>query len=157
MQVALDESKLSKDRELKVGACVVKRNQIIGKGYNQMPDGMETWAIEMSKMFNKPFDIWGKDKNDKLHNNKMFYVNHAERVALHDAVLYNGVNSVKGSTLYVTLHPCNECAKSIVLYGVKKVVYKSSEKSTEKLANKDEFKAGAIILKAAGIPVEELK
>ena len=42
---------------------------------------------------------------------------------------------MKGYTLYVTLFPCNECAKVIIQSGIKKVVFLSDVKK-----DKEEYK-----------------
>jgi dCMP deaminase len=39
-------------------------------------------------------------------------------------------NSAEGSTLYITLSPCRDCAKLILQAGIKRVVYKSAYKDT---------------------------
>ena len=41
--------------------------------------------------------------------------------------ILNSTRDLKGSTLYVTLFPCNECAKLIIQSGVKKVIYMSDK------------------------------
>lgn len=40
-----------------------------------------------------------------------------------NAVLFRTVVSVRGCKMYVTLFPCNECAKVIVQSGIKEVFY----------------------------------
>lgn len=52
--------------------------------------------------------------------------------------------------MYVTLFPCNECAKLLVQAGIKKVVYAS-----DKYWDQDSFRASRQILTAAGIDLEE--
>ncbi|MEI8129755.1 MAG: deaminase, partial [bacterium] len=49
-------------------------------------------------------------------------VAHAESNAIINAAR-NGVN-VKGSTIYISHPPCNECSKLIVQAGIKKVVHR---------------------------------
>ncbi len=53
-----------------------------------------------------------------------FYVfpiaHHAEFVAI---ASYNGMETLRGCTLYVTTAPCNVCAKLIAQTGIVKVVY----------------------------------
>ena len=46
---------------------------------------------------------------------------------------YKGTLSIKGCTLYVTLSPCNVCAKLIAQSGIEEVVYKDKymDKSAE--------------------------
>jgi dCMP deaminase len=50
------------------------------------------------------------------------FVAHAERNALD-----NCFADTRGSTLYVTLPPCNECVKSIIQKGVKRIVTLTSD------------------------------
>ena len=37
--------------------------------------------------------------------------------------ILNSTSSLDGATIYVTLFPCNECAKLIIQAGIKEVVY----------------------------------
>ena len=59
--------------------------------------------------------------------------------------------SLKGCTIYVSLFPCNECAKAIVQSGIKKVVYLS-----DKHAEKDSTKASKRIFKNAEVELKQL-
>lgn len=52
---------------------------------------------------------WGKGSENFLEN-KSAYVCHAEM----NAILNNIVGSIKSSTIYTVLFPCNECAKLII-------------------------------------------
>ena len=54
--------------------------------------------------------------------NKISFVVHAELNAI-----LNSRHSVEGCTLYVSLFPCNECAKAIIQSGIKKIVYESDK------------------------------
>ena len=104
----------SKDPNTKVGACIVKDNKILSTGYNGFPRGCDDDKY--------PWDKGNKNEVD----NKYFYVVHAELNAI-----LNSTQSVKDSTIYVTLYPCNECAKAIIQSGIKKVIYKNIDLSTE--------------------------
>ena len=96
----------SKDPNTKVGACIVKDNRILSTGYNGFPYGCN----------DKKYP-WGKDNKD-ITKNKYFYVTHAELNAI-----LNARQSVEDATLYVTLFPCNECAKAIIQSGIKHIYY----------------------------------
>ena len=104
----------SKDPNTKVGACIVKDNKILSTGYNGFPRGCDDNKYP-----------WGKGNENEVEN-KYFYVVHAELNAI-----LNSTQSVKDSTIYVTLYPCNECAKAIIQSGIKKVIYKNIDLSTE--------------------------
>ena len=76
------------------------------------------------------------------------YVCHAEL----NAILNSSITSLKGSTLYVALFPCNECAKAIIQTGIKKVIYLS-----DKYRDTDATKASRMMLTAAGVELVQLR
>jgi dCMP deaminase len=111
MGIALLAAKRSKDPKTKVGAVIVDDdNKVLGVGYNKHP-----------KTENKDNDggiyPWG---NDQKHD----FVVHAER----NAIAHSSGN-LKGATMYVTLYPCNECAKEIIQRDFKQVVYLNEKDS----------------------------
>jgi len=55
-------------------------------------------------------------------NTKYAYVCHAELNAI-----LNANTDLRGTTIYVDLFPCNECAKAIIQAGIKKVIYLSDK------------------------------
>ncbi|WAR00077.1 DCTD-like protein [Mya arenaria] len=112
-----------------VGACIAYEDKrIVSTGYNDMPNNCD----------NLP---WGKGDPDKL-NNKYVYVCHAEL----NAVLNKNSTDVKNCTIYVSLFPCNECAKVIIQSGIKKVMYYA-----DKYQDSPKVKASKIMLEEAGI------
>lgn len=130
MGVALLSSLRSKDPVTKVGACIVNADKrIIGIGYNGFPVGCSDEEFP-----------WGKTDADIL-NTKYPYVVHAEPNAI-----LNSTSSLKGATMYVTLFPCNECAKLIIQSGIKKVVY-MEDKYRESSSNE----ASRRMFEAAGV------
>ena len=107
MGVAKLASFRSKDPNSQVGACIVGQdNKILSMGYNGFPRGCSDddfpWARE-----GDPLDT------------KYAYVTHSELNAI---LNYRG-GSLEGCKIYVTLFPCNECAKAIIQSGIKTVVY----------------------------------
>ncbi len=107
MGVALLSAKRSKDPNTQVGACIVNpKKRIVGIGYNGFPYGC-----------NDDIFPWA-NKEPGFLDNKYPYVVHAEPNAILNA---NG--SVEDCTLYVSLFPCNECAKLIIQAGIKHIVY----------------------------------
>ena len=114
MGIAILAAQRSKDPNTQVGACIVNpEKKILTIGYNGMPVGCSDDEM--------PWDREG----DPLET-KYLYVCHAE----FNAILNSGGRSLKDGTLYVTLFPCNECAKAIVQSGIKKVIYKEDKYST---------------------------
>lgn len=113
MGVADLSGKRSKDPNTQVGACIVSDdNKILSMGYNGFPTGCSDdefpWARENENQNNDPYGT------------KYLYVTHSELNAI---LNYRG-GSLEGSKLYVTLFPCNECAKAIIQSGIKTVIYK---------------------------------
>lgn len=106
MGVALLSAMRSKDPSTQVGACIVNnKKRIVGIGYNGFPYGVED-------------DTFPWESGDDFLNSKYPYVVHAEPNAI-----LNSTVSLENSTLYVTLFPCNECAKLIIQSGIKEVVF----------------------------------
>ena len=58
---------------------------------------------------------------------------------------YRG-GSLEGAKLYVSLFPCNECAKAIIQAGIKTIVYEC-----DKYADSAAVKASKRMLDAAGV------
>lgn len=107
MGIAILAGMRSKDPNSQVGACIVGNdNKILSIGYNGFPigcsDDVFPWARE------------GEELDQKYH-----YVVHSELNAI---LNYRG-GSLEGAKLYVSLFPCNECAKAIIQAGIKTIVY----------------------------------
>ena len=97
----------SKDPNTQVGACIVgKDNRILSMGYNGFPNGCSDEDF--------PWDREGEELETKYP-----FVAHSELNAI---LNYRG-GSLEGSKLYVSLFPCNECAKAIIQAGIRTVVY----------------------------------
>jgi dCMP deaminase len=95
-------SQKSKDPSTKIGALIVRGDNIVSIGYNGFPRGIS-------------------DSIDRLTNReeKYFYIVHAEANAILNAAR-NGI-ATNDSELYTSGMPCNECAKSIIQAGIKTV------------------------------------
>ena len=108
MGVAKLSASRSKDPNTQVGCCIVSQdNKILSMGYNGFPIGCS------DDMF-----PWVREGEDDLKT-KYFYTVHSELNAI---LNYRG-GSLEGAKLYVSLFPCNECAKAIIQAGIKTVVY----------------------------------
>ena len=140
MAVAQISSMRSKDPSTQVGAVIVDSdNRILSIGYNGLPNGCSDsefpWNSEPEN-----------DSEEAKINVKNYYVVHAELNAI---LNYKG-ESLKGTTLYVTLIPCYECAKAIIQSGIKKIVYLNFR---DYFTNKATFK----MLKSAGVEIVQYK
>ncbi|MCH3909246.1 MAG: dCMP deaminase family protein [Bacilli bacterium] len=122
----------SKDPSTQVGACIVDtEHKVVSIGYNGMPRGVDDDIIP-----------WGHGEGLE---SKYLYVCHAE----FNAILNTRDGSrLNGCTLYVTLFPCNECAKAIIQVGIKEIVYLSDSHSEG-----IEFQASRKLLAMAGVKV----
>lgn len=97
----------SKDPNTQVGACIVSNNnKILSMGYNGFPNGCSD-------------DEFPWDREGEMLDTKYPFVTHSELNAI---LNYRG-GSLEGTKLYVTLFPCNECAKAIIQAGIRTVVY----------------------------------
>lgn len=133
MGVALLSARRSKDPSTQVGACIVSQdNKILSMGYNGFPKGCSDEEFP-----------WGKENEEEdPYNSKYFYSTHSELNAI---LNYRG-GSLEGSKLYVTLFPCNECAKAIIQAGIKTLIYRE-----DKYADTAAVKASKRMLNAAGV------
>ena len=79
---------------------------------------------------------WGRDGS--ALDSKYMFVCHAELNAI---LNYRGTGSMKGARVYVTLFPCNECAKAIIQSGITEVVYREDKyaDSESTIASKQMF------------------
>ena len=137
MLSAVVTSSRSKDPSSQVGACIVgKDNRILSLGYNGAPNGWDDNKFP-----------WQRDSEDYNYT-KYPYVIHAKMNAL---LNYKGDNKdLVGSTVYVTLFPCSNCAKFLAQAGVKRVVYLS-----DKYKDTSDNIASKICLKSCGVTFEE--
>ena len=136
MGVAMLSGMRSKDPNTQVGACIVSAdNKILSMGYNGFPKGCSDdefpWCREGA-----PLD------------NKYFYTTHSELNAI---LNYRG-GSLEGAKIYVTLFPCNECAKALIQAGITTVVYDS-----DKYADSDSTIASKRMMDAAGVRYYQYK
>ena len=136
MGVALLASQRSKDPSTQVGACIVDNGKrILSTGYNGFPQGCSDDEFP-----------WNRDED--LGETKYQYVVHAEL----NAILNASGKSLAGSTLYVGLFPCNECAKAIIQAGIKEIIFLS-----DKYHNTAPMAASRRMLDAAGIKYSQIK
>ena len=72
--------------------------------------------------------------------NKYFYTTHSELNAI---LNYRG-GSLEGAKMYVSLFPCNECAKAIIQAGIKTIVYDSDkyQNTPAVIASKKDVRCG---------------
>ena len=136
MGIALLSGERSKDPNSQVGACIVSPdNKILSIGYNGFPIGCSDDEIP-----------W--DREGDVLDTKYPYVCHSELNAI---LNYTG-STLKQSRIYVTLFPCNECAKAIIQSGIKEVIYMS-----DKYKDTDSVKVSKKMLDMAGVKYTQYK
>ncbi|MBK7141641.1 MAG: dCMP deaminase family protein [bacterium] len=137
MAVAQLSALRSKDPGTQVGACIVNKNKrIIGIGYNGFPVGCSDDELP-----------WARE--GKFLDTKYAYVCHAEMNAITNA---SNKPDMDGAIMYVSLYPCNECAKLIIQVGIREVVYLS-----DKYAHDEKFIAAQKIFQLSGVKTRQLK
>ncbi|MBQ6679300.1 MAG: dCMP deaminase family protein [Lachnospiraceae bacterium] len=128
MGVAMLSARRSKDPNTQVGACIVSEtNRILSMGYNGFPNGVPDEEFP-----------WNREGED----NKYLYSTHSELNAI---LNYRG-GSLEGCKMYVTLFPCNECAKAIIQSGIRTLVY-----AEDKYADTPGVRAPKRMLNRAGV------
>lgn len=135
MAIAQLSAQRSKDPKTQVGACVVDtHNRIKATGYNGFPRGV-------------PNDAFPWDRKGDPLDTKYMYICHAEANAIDN----RGANSLDGCRMYVTLYPCNECAKRIIQNGITEVIYLS-----DKYAGTDHHTAAKAMFDVANVHTRQL-
>lgn len=130
MGIAAMSAMRSKDPGTQVGACIVsQKNRILSMGYNGFPNGCSDDDFPWTR------------EGDSL-SNKYFYSTHSELNAI---LNYQG-GSLEGTKMYVTLFPCNECAKAVIQAGIKTIICDS-----DKYAETPAVIASKRMLDAAGV------
>lgn len=118
--IAAAVSSRSCDAQTKVGAVLTtKDNRIIGTGYNSFPRGMPDESIA------------------NLRDEKYRYIIHAEQNCFANSS--SNLSMLNDLNLYLTMHPCTECFKIILSYGIKNIYVLDTPTSKNTVKNKDFF------------------
>ena len=139
-------SENSKANKLKVGAIIVKDQQIISDGFNGTPSGFDNQCEDEKHKESSKCTYCGQEHCEGCKNIELVTrpeVMHAESNAITKCAKYG--KATLGSTIYITHTPCIECAKLIIQAGIKRVVYKNFYKTLD----------GVEILRKSGIEVEQ--
>lgn len=136
MGVAKLSGMRSKDPSSQVGCCIVSQdNKILSMGYNGFPIGCSD-------------DEFPWEREGEPLDTKYLYVTHSEL----NAILNYSGGSLAGAKLYVSLFPCNECAKAIIQSGIKEVIY-----DCDKYARTPGVIASKKLFDAAGVKYYQYK
>ncbi len=136
MGLAVLSSYRSKDPSTQVGACIVSAdNRILSIGYNGAPNGFE------DKYF-----PW--EREGSFLETKYPFVCHAELNAISN--FRGNKKDLIGAKLYVTLFPCNECAKLVIQNGISEIIY-----LCDKYKDTCGIKASKLTLEKCGVKMIE--
>ncbi len=124
----------SKDPSTQVGAAIVNdQHKVVSIGYNGFPNGCSD-------------DEYPWEREGAVNETKYPFVVHAELNAI-----LNSSRDLHGCSIYVSLFPCNECAKAIIQSGIRRIVYED-----DKYAAADNVIASKRMLNAAGVELVRL-
>ncbi|RVX17879.1 putative deoxycytidylate deaminase [Vitis vinifera] len=138
MAIAFLSAERSKDPNRQVGACLVSQNGVI---LGKIIWCRWEYAVALA--------IMGSQEAVQMTSSLgQSYVCHAEV----NAILNTNHASAAGQRLYVTMFPCNECAKIIIQSGVSEVIY-----FVEKRLNNSQvaYIASHKLLSMAGVKVRK--
>lgn len=137
MLQAMLASYKSKDPNTKVGCVFVdKNNHQLSTGYNGAIAGIDEAQIP-----------WGNDRSVPLEFQKYGYVMHSEANAIAHCA-----TTLSGARCYVTLFPCNECAKLMASKKIAEVIYLS-----DKYHMKEEARIAKKIFDLSGVKYRQLE
>lgn len=143
MKLAKTVAEESKAVRRKVGALIIKDNNVIAVGYNGTPSGFDNnceFQRETGFISDKGCGL-NIPETELITKPEVL---HAETNAI--AKCAQSVNSSKDADLYTTTSPCFDCSKIIIQAGIKRVYYNEEYKDT----------SGLELLKKAGIYVEQI-
>jgi len=143
MKIAEETADLSNAIRNKVGAIIVKDGCILGNGYNGTPAGWDNACENMDYLSDYEQIVYDSNNNAlhpmTLERYDIMYplvdkqgrryklvtkpeVIHAEQNCLGKAA--QSTYSTTGATMFCTLQPCMDCAKSILQSGITTVYYR---------------------------------
>jgi dCMP deaminase len=137
--IAQEISSLSYANRLKVGAIIVKDNRIISIGFNGTPPNWNNECEEVlithderDTYFEK--DQWTFNKETKQYTRLKTKPEliHAEMNSLHKLASSN--ESGNNASMFCTHSPCIECAKGVVMSGIKDFYYIDKYRSEDGLS-----------------------
>ena len=132
---AIKAQQLSIDPNTQVGCVIVKDDVIVSNGYNTLPKGLDAKNYPLAK------------RTGEFLATKYAYMIHSEAKAIIAAKC-----DLHGAQLYVTLFPCNECAKLIIESGIKELYYLD-----DKYASEDNVIASKKMLTEAQVSYHQVK
>jgi len=137
LKLAYEVATWSKDNSTQVGAYIIgPHRKPKSHGYNGLPRSINDNVPERH-----------------VRPAKYLWYEHAERNAI-----YNSDSNLDGCTIYVTHHPCADCARAIIQEQMTRVVIDKTNGLAGKTAMRfpDNYNASIEMLTEAGIEVVEI-
>jgi dCMP deaminase len=139
LQLARSVQERSNCLRRSVGVVIVKDKRIIATGYNGTPSGLKNCLDGgCERCLLRHQNRLGENERKDL-----CICIHAEENAILQCA-YHGASS-RGASLYATVAPCLQCAKSIINAGIVRVVFTDPHKST----------LGVALLKKTGVRTQK--
>ncbi|MCL4334750.1 MAG: cytidine/deoxycytidylate deaminase family protein [Candidatus Thermoplasmatota archaeon] len=113
MRMAFMAASRSSCTRRKVGAVIVKDNNVIATGYNGPPSGMAN--CDVVGCIRDDLDIPSGERHELCRGL------HAEQNAIIQAAVHG--SSIKDAVIYTTTHPCVVCSKMIINSKLKEIIY----------------------------------
>ena len=127
MKMAKAFGELSYAQRNKVGCIIVSKNgQVISQGFNGTPSGYDNCCEEKQIITYNEGSL--NEYCEEILVTKR-EVLHAESNAIAKCAKWS--SSTEGATIYITLSPCFECAKTIIQAGISRVCYLEEYRNTE--------------------------
>lgn len=119
MEVAEVVSKRSTCLRRKHGAVIVKNKEIVSTGYNGAPRGWRHCS-----------EVGCQREELEVPSGQRYELCRGVHAEM-NAIIQGEKNKMKGSTIYVTGHPCRICEKLIVNAQIEKIKYLKNEEIEE--------------------------
>jgi len=124
-----------------VGAIIIRDGRCISWGYNGAPPGMPHCEENHHGYKGTRRDGWAMTDQEMIESFGCKNVTHAEANAVAFAAR-QGI-STEGASLYVTVSPCEVCARLLIAAGIVHVVFDEEYRDP----------AGILLLRGAGVKV----
>jgi len=124
----------STDQSTWAGAVITKDEQLLSRGTNIFPEGVEITEMRSSSPA------------------KYIYQDHSERNAIYNAAKIG--KALQDTTIYATWVPCPACTNGIINSGIKRVVFHYEKAIRTQSDWKKDLSESVLMLLEAGIQVD---
>lgn len=147
MSIAILTASRSSCRHVEAGSVIVQDKRIVGTGYNGAASVLENcleFGCRKELAGEKYGEIFGTGNCVGIHSEM-------------NALGHLRITDSKKIELYTTIFPCHTCAKNLLPYGLKKIVFKSFYHETESASTLKLFQDAKIKVYRLNLSPERLK